>query len=79
MRGNAGPFSRAVAGDADPVEQLTLRKDGTSDTADERMIEWERTRDTFPWRAERPAGAERVPAACVPAGWVTAASRTPLR
>jgi hypothetical protein len=47
-QGNAGSFKRPVATTAAPVEQLTIQWKGTSDTAGELVVEWEKTQLTIP-------------------------------
>lgn len=48
MQGNAGTFKRPVAATSAPVEQLTFRWEGTSDTAGQLVMEWEKTQVTIP-------------------------------
>lgn len=48
MQGNAGSFKRPVASTSAPVEQLTFRWEGTSDTAGQLVMEWERAQLTIP-------------------------------
>lgn len=47
-QGNAGSFKRPVSSTATPVEQLTFRWEGTSDTAGTLTMEWEKTQLTIP-------------------------------
>ena len=48
MQGNAGSFKRPVSSTSAPVEQLTFRWEGTSDTAGQLVMEWEQTQLTIP-------------------------------
>lgn len=48
MQGNAGSFKRPVASTSAPVEQLTFRWEGTSDSAGNLVMEWERAQVTIP-------------------------------
>lgn len=48
MEGNAGSFKRPVASSASPVEQLTFRWEGSSDTAGQLVMEWEQTQIAIP-------------------------------
>lgn len=45
---NVGTFKRPVAATSAPVEQLTFRWEGTSDTAGQLVMEWEKTKLTIP-------------------------------
>ena len=45
---NAGTFKRPVAATGAPVEQLTIAWKGTSDTAGELVMEWEKTQVSIP-------------------------------
>jgi len=47
-QGNAGSFKRPVASTSAPVEQLTFRWEGTSESAGQLVMEWERTQLTIP-------------------------------
>jgi hypothetical protein len=47
-QGNAGQFKRPVSATSAPMEQLTIQWKGTSDTAGELVMEWEKTQVTIP-------------------------------
>jgi hypothetical protein len=48
IQGNVGSFKRPVANTSAPVEQLTFRWEGTSDSAGQLIMEWEKTQLTIP-------------------------------